>query len=1040
MRILIISLFFLLSSISLAVAQRTMVYTEPQYLFSNALDLFYKNKFSSAQKEFEKYLRHNPKNSLNYSDAQYYVAICASELFNNNAEELLNKFITNYPESPKITQAFYNLGVYLYRKKRYKESIEWLEKSNTHEFSEELLRDYYFKLGYAYFEEKNFEKAKINLFEVKDIDNKYASAAKYYYSHICYLEKNYETALTGFQQLKDNEQFSHIVPYYIAQLYYLQEKYTELIAYAPPLLDSANTKRAPEIAKILGEAHYRTNNFIEALRYYAVYKEKGGIYNREDYYEMGFANSKVSNYSKAVENYQSALGVNDSLSQIIYYAMGECYIKNNEKAFARNAFQKAYQSNFDLDLKEDALFNYAKLSYELDYNPYNEAIISLNEYLSKYPNNKRAEEVNTFLVNVYLTTKNYKSALESIEKLKVLSTDLEYAYQRICYNRAVELFNSNELNDAKSTFNKGLKYMKEKNLSALSKYWLGEIHYKQNDFGTAISYFNEFIYEPGAALTPYFNTVNYNLGYSYFSQKQYSAAITWFRKFSSKKEEPDTKKLTDAHLRTADGYFLTKQYNLASDYYNEAFKLKEFDGDYALFQKSMADGLMGKMEQKEMGLSQLITNYTNSAYLADAYYEMAQAQLDLKKNSEAVSNLDILLTQFPNSSYIKKALNKKGLIFKNLNRDEEAVNTFKTVVANYPGTNESKDALYQIKMILMEDSKIEDWENYAKSIPFANISISELDSATYDIAKTKFESNDCDGATREFNNYLTKYPNGIFAVQANYSKSDCDYKAAKYKEALNGYDFVIKQSRNKYTETSLAKASYISYHKIQDYTLALAYYSQLEKIAEFKDNLMDAQIGIMRSAYKLNQYDRSKDAANKILLSEKISAEMSVESKFILANSLLNLKDTTLALAEFIALSNATTTETGAISKYNVAEIYYNKKDTANAEKACYEIINQDPSFDFWVAKSFILLSDIFVLKNDRFQAKHTLQSIIDNFEGAELIRISKEKLDKIIQDEKELEQKKVKQELELEINQSKPIDEKLFEEEKPQEGGNNNE
>lgn len=39
------------------------------------------------------------------------------------------------------------------------------------------------------------------------------------------------------------------------------------------------------------------------------------------------------------------------------------------------------------------------------------------------------------------------------------------------------------------------------------------------------------------------------------------------------------------------------------------------------------------------------------------------------------------------------------------------------------------------------------------------------------------------------------------------------------------------------------------------------------------------------------------------------------------------------------------------------------------------------PSYDYWIGKSFILLADNYVALKDTFQAKQTLQSLIDNFE-----------------------------------------------------------
>lgn len=1033
--------FLFLTIANSSFAQRTLVYTGNDAVFKSALDLYNKQKYASAQKQFYDYLKLKNTNTQLVADADYYVAICAAELFNGDAEDLLKGFIIKHAESPRLKAAYFSLATYLYRKKKYKESIEWFEKTDKDALSKEQLTEYYFKSGYAYFDGGDYEKAKPNLYEVKDADSKYAAPALYYYSHIAYLQKNYETALQGFLKLNQNESFAHIVPYYVVQLYYLESKYDSVISYAPPLLDSANTKRAPEIARLLGESYYRTNKFEKAVKYLELHLEKVGVVNREDHYQLGYAYYKIKNYTEAIDHLSKVPGKADSLSQIAYYTLGDCYLATSKKTFARSTFYSAAKYDFDKELQEDALYNFAKLAYELDYNPYDEAVKAFEMYLNKYPNSKNRNEAYNYLVNVYLTTKNYKYALESIDKIDIKTEDLKYAYQRVAFNRAVELFNNQDYVGAEDMFTKSLEYKNDKPLAAQSYFWMGELFYRKDDYKNAIDNYKKFLFEPGAAITPYFNQVNYTLGYSYYVQKQYADAILWFRKFVGNSKELDTRRKNDSFLRIADAYFISKDYLNAVDFYEESVKLKEFDVDYALLQRSMAAGLLGKDDIKESGLKELLSSYPRSSYRADAYYELGNLMLQKNNAAEAVVYFDNLNREHPQSSYVKASLLKKGLVYKNANQDAQAIETFKRVVNDYPATTEAKDALNQIKYLFIEDGKVEDWETYAKTVSFADISVTELDSASYDLSVRKYSAGDCENSINDFNNYLKKYPDGIFFINANYYKAECEYKLNRPEEALKSYEQIIAKPKTKYTESALLKAAYITYNKVKDYNSAAKYYQQLEQQAEFKENIMDAKVGLMRCFFKQSDFEKAKDYSNKVLLSEKISNDLTYEAKFILAQSLLNLKDTTLAMAELIALGNTTNAEIGANAKYMAAEIYFNKGDIANAEKLCFEIINQDPSYDYWIAKCFILLGDIYKVKGDNFQAKQTLQSIIDNFDGADLIKIAQDKLDKIIQSEKEAEQQKLKEQMQQnQIQNEAPADEKIFEEENPQEGGNNNE
>ncbi len=89
-------------------------------------------------------------------------------------------------------------------------------------------------------------------------------------------------------------------------------------------------------------------------------------------------------------------------------------------------------------------------------------------------------------------------------------------------------------------------------------------------------------------------------------------------------------------------------------------------------------------------------------------------------------------------------------------------------------------------------------------------------------------------------------------------------------------------------------------------------------------------------------------------------------------------------------------------------------------------LIKKFAAYDYWMGKSLILLSDNYVAKEDLFQAKVTLKSIIDNSKHADLVATAKDKL-KIIE-EQEAAKKIAPQTEELDINLGDDLDvDKLF-------------
>ena len=500
-KILIVLLLF---SVVCSFGQKTAIYTDNYRTYNEGQDLYDKEKYSAAQDKFEEVVKHIKNNQDEVGiNSEYYFAICALELFHKDAEFLLNRFVTEHPDHPKGKSVFFQLGKHNYRLKKSKKVIEYLTKVDPYDLSADERIEYYFKLGYSYFKQKDFVLAKGNFYEILDKDTEYKAPAVYYYSHIAYADKNYQTALEGFQTISCESMFKSIAPYYITQIYYKQEKYKKVIEYAPVYMDSVSSKRKSEFAKLIGDAYYYEKKYSDAIPYLMEFR-KGVKATRVDNYQIGFAYYGTKNYESAVKFLAKASTKKDALSQTAYYHMAESYLKLEEKDYASNAFRAASKLDFNPEITENSLFNYAKLAYELSYNPYDEAIKAFHEYIETYPNSSQAEEAYEFLIRVYMTTKNYEDALASLERVKNKDDRMKVAYQTVSFNRAVQLFHNGEYAKALKRFKDVKRYPVDKKLNAESLFWIAECKYHKGELDEAISQYEEFRMEPGAALTTSF--------------------------------------------------------------------------------------------------------------------------------------------------------------------------------------------------------------------------------------------------------------------------------------------------------------------------------------------------------------------------------------------------------------------------------------------------------------------------------------------------------------------------------------------------------
>ncbi|MBN1118466.1 MAG: tetratricopeptide repeat protein, partial [Bacteroidales bacterium] len=232
-----------------------------------------------------------------------------------------------------------------------------------------------------------------------------------------------------------------------------------------------------------------------------------------------------------------------------------------------------------------------------------------------------------------------------------------------------------------------------------------------------------------------------------------------------------------------------------------------------------------------------------------------------------------------------------------------------------------------------------------------------------------------------FEKYLSTFPDGAYVLNAKFYSGDCYYQKREYDKALKQFSYVIEKPKNIYTEQALLGSARIAV-SMKDYAKTVDYYSQLLKVSSSMSNIKEAKQGIMRANFALNNYSEALDACNNYLKLSGLSNEHIREAQFIKAKSLQNLERIPLALEAYQELANEVLSVQGAEAKFRVAEILFNQGKIDDAEKTILDFSNKSTSHEYWIARSFILWSDIFASRDNNFQAIETLQSIIDYYEN----------------------------------------------------------
>ncbi len=950
--------------------------------FERAMELFNKEKYPAAIHLFDSYTN-NPDNTeeLILTEAEYHRALSAIRLFNPDAEYRMATFISKHPESPRINEAWLTLGDYFYQNKNYRKAITYYEQVNRQELNTEDLPEYFFRLGYSHFVRGDKSRALLMFSEIKDIDTEYTPPALYYFSHIAYEQKMYQTAMEGFTRLRDDETFGSVVPFYIVQILYLEKEYDQILEIAPDLITLAGKERAIELYRFIGDAHYNKGDYEEALPWLEKFATGTRISDREDKFQLGYCYYKTNEIDKALKTFLEIRVRNDALTQNIWFLLGDCYLQKGNKKRAQFGFSEASKMDFDKKIKEDALFNYAKITYETSYSPFGEATSSFQKFIELYPASERIEEAYSYLISTYLQAKNYKAALSSFDKIKSNDPRLEEAYQRVAFFRGLELFRNMELDAAINMFDRSLKYERyDKQIKARTLYWRGEANYRLGNYEDAKEDYTAFMATPGSMNVREYGFVRYNLGYTLYNLQDFEGALTHLKTFEYDVTGVNPDVMADTRNRIGDCYYITTRYSDAITFYDKVIDYGRTNADYAMFQKGFSLGLMNDERGKAEILTLLTERYPNSPYVPNAIFERGRAYIVMNEFQKGEADFNKIITLYSSTPFVPRAMVQLGLLYYNLGENEKALTQYKKVIEDYKSTPEARSALTGLKNVYIELNDVDTYFAYLRTIQgYGDVNLAEKDSLLYTSGENLYIAGNYPRATEVFKSYLDEFPNGIFLQNSQFYLAECLKSTGYNDEALELYTTIAEAPNNQFTEQTLLSAASISYDN-EDYTSSLNYYERLEKVAVNPQDRITSLKGQLRSSYQLGDAQKTIEAANRINSAANIPEELLREAIFMRAKANYSLNNFSDALEDFRKTAIEVASEEGSESKYRVADLLYRQDKLTEAEQVITEFIDQNTPHQYWMARVFLLLSDISVKKGDILQARGTLIGLKDYY------------------------------------------------------------
>jgi tetratricopeptide (TPR) repeat protein len=995
-------LVILLFAFTNIVAQNQLSQTKSERLYQKGNELITHSNYGAARKVFAEFLQEAPANDPRRSEAEYYVAFSALSLSHTDGEKLIDDFIANNPSSPKASTAYYDLANFFYGEKNYTKATQYFKKVDFPALTLDQQNQAHFQWGYSYFNMKRLNEALEQFNFVKKSSGQYAPAANYYAGFVEYSNGQYDEALTDLKKAEANSSYAAVVPYLIANVYYKQKDYDQLLQYTSAIKDKSGIQNSEEISMLAAEAYYYKKDYKNAVDAYEKFlKDNPDKAESALLFRAGYSNYALNQVERAVIYLSKAAATKDSTSFYSSYYLGILYLKQGQKPLALNAFDYARRYPKDRKLVEEASFQFGKVSF--DAGKQDQSIEEFEKFLKAFPGSSHTTEVKELLAQGYVNGNNFHKAIEYIESLPSRSPQIDQAYQKATYLKGAELFNKNDYPGAVENFEKSLKYPRDRNYVALASYWAAEAYSIGERYTEAIPHYNKVI-ETGSTDPDIIQKTRYGLGYANFNLQAYDKALSNFKEFVSRSNK-NTPNYTDALIRLADCYYVTKKYDEALANYNEARNIGSPDNDYVLLQGGVINGIQRKYADARTQLSTLIKSYPKSIYRDEALFQLGQFEIEQGNSQAAIDDLSQLIKESPSSKFIAPAYMRRAASYFNVKQYDKSIQDYNSILKEFPAHPIAQEVLIPLQDALTAAGRSGDFENYLSAFKKANPENKGLESIEFETAKNLYFDQQYQKAITSLTAFVGSYPQSSRVQESKYYIAESNYRLKEYSKALPIYLELNQDPSFTFSNRVVARMAELQFRQGQ-YEEAVKSYHRQEKVASNKKEQYTAWSGLMESFYLLAQYDSADFYARTILEKGAVNASAQNKASLYLGKTAFARGDFETAKDEFLNTLNAAQDEYGAEAKYTLGQIFYLQKEYKQSQETLISLNNDFSTYDLWVGKSFLLLADNYVATNDLFNARATLQSLVENFPMENIKAEAKKKLAELDALEQQRQQK----------------------------------
>lgn len=975
-----------------AYSQSTLYQTSPQHNLDHNLELFDKQLFSASIYD-NTGLLNKPIDSGQEKSAKLHRAMAALQIESPDGPGLMKRYILENGRHPSVTTAGLYLGDHFFFKRNFGEALEGYDLVNTGSLSEDSQAEIYFKQGYSHFQLNQYGEA-APFFDKGKTLNRPASFDSYYYSGFIAME-NGDTAkaIADLQTASQSPYYANKVPYLLAALYYQQGNYDQLISYAEPKLTSGqNLEKKEQIYLYLAEAYYAKENYAKAAENYdAFINSRKGELSREEVYKAGISQFKIQNYQRATDYLKVSASSTDEIGQASSYYLAQAYLKLENHQFASTSFSSASKSDFNAQIKEESLFNYAKVN--LQKGSFQLAITALDDYLEAYPSGKYHAEAESLLSEALVNTNDYLRAIEQMDKINHKSPRIRGAYQKVSFYQAMIYYRDRQWNGALAYLDKSLAYPIDENLVLDAYFWKGEVHSAAGNLPEAIKAYETVIRQRPSGTNGTVIQAYYGLGYAYFNTQQYGKAAEYFERYTQQRQRSGNRQqYDDALLRLGDCYYVQKRFPEAAAIFQRAISEGSSGVDYAHFRLAVVQNFQSRNQEALGQLDQLISKYPNSLYIEDALYQRGQIYMEETSYQAASISFSDLLNSKPNSPFVPYALEGRAVANFSLQNYDQTIADYKTILDQHPNAQNSETALKGLQETLAIQGRSGEFSDYLAKYKGANPGSGSVQSLEFESAKSMYFDKNYAQAVRGFENYLKSYPQSAQRNDALYFLGDSYFNMGNLDQALATFKSLENEPASPQRLRAMQRIGTIELER-KNYAQAIPYLETSAQNARSKPEEAEAVQGLMSANFESKNYQKAVANADQLLILDGVLPETTPAALLIKAKSQRELNQKPAAEETLRKLVTDYKTVHGAEGLYWLAFTLQEKGDLTQSNEVIFDSSGPFADFDYWYGRMFLLLSDNYVKLGEEFQAKATLESIVENSTNTEIKELANSKL-----------------------------------------------